>query len=108
MCPLSHTRHEGYIPCLSVRGPQLVQNRVTQRMFLDAVEEMTPISLVVSQCQVTWKQRVAKTLIGYRMVFRRPVKRRLRRAASRLRWCCLAFFFTGLSALLSLASLGAE
>ena len=35
-------------------------------------------------------------------------KRRLRRAASRLRGCYLAFFLAGLAALLALASFGAE
>jgi hypothetical protein len=27
MYPLSHTRHEGYIPYISVRGSQLARNR---------------------------------------------------------------------------------
>jgi hypothetical protein len=68
---------------------------------------MTLISLSAVQCQVTRKLRVAKALTGYRMVVQQAEKRRLRRAASRLRGCYLAFL-AALAALHSLASLGAE
>lgn len=50
---------------------------------------------------------MAMTLIRYRRVIQRAEKRRLRRAASRLRGCYLAFL-AGLAALLSLASFGVE
>ena len=50
---------------------------------------------------------MAKALIGCRMALERAEKRRLRRAAFRLRRCYLAFL-AGLAALFSVASFGAE
>ena len=40
---------------------------------------------------------MAKALTRCRTAFQRAEKRRLRRAASRLRWCYLAFFLAGLA-----------
>ena len=51
---------------------------------------------------------MAKALTGCRMADQWADKRRLRRAASRLRQCYLAFFLAGLTASLSMASFGAE
>jgi len=50
---------------------------------------------------------MAKALTGCRMADQWADKRRLRRAASRLRQCYLAFL-AGLAALFSVASFGAE